>query len=74
MKGTAAEGRVRAKTGWVKGASSLSGVVSTLGGREVVFSILVGYPRVDGLNTRAWKPMQDEICVALTEWTPEGWQ
>ncbi len=72
MRGTAAEGRVRAKTGWVKGASGLSGVAETTGGDEVVFSILVGYPLVDGLNTTAWKPMQDEICVALASWAGEG--
>lgn len=72
MRGTVAEGRVRAKTGWVKGASSLSGVAETTGGEEVVFSILVQYPLVDGLNTAAWKPMQDEICVALASWPGEG--
>jgi len=72
MRGTVAEGRVRAKTGWVKGASSLSGVAETPGGDEVVFSILVQYPLVDGLNTVAWKPMQDEICVALAGWAGDG--
>ncbi len=72
MRGTVAEGRVRAKTGWVKGASSLSGVAETAGGDEVVFSILVKYPLVDGLNTAAWKPMQDEICVALASWPGPG--
>ena len=72
MRGTVAEGRVRAKTGWVKGASGLSGVAETVSGDEVVFSILVGYPLVDGLNTAAWKPMQDEICVALAGWAGEG--
>ncbi|MDG1985578.1 MAG: D-alanyl-D-alanine carboxypeptidase/D-alanyl-D-alanine-endopeptidase [Planctomycetota bacterium] len=74
MRGTAAEGRVRAKTGWVKGASGLSGVAETAQGEEVVFSILVGYPLVDGLNTAAWKPMQDEICVALAGWAGDGAQ
>ncbi|MEM1451982.1 MAG: D-alanyl-D-alanine carboxypeptidase/D-alanyl-D-alanine-endopeptidase [Planctomycetota bacterium] len=72
MRGTVAEGRVRAKTGWIKGSSGLSGVVETLDGREVVFSILVGYPMVDGMNTKAWKPMQDEICTALVEWRAEA--
>jgi hypothetical protein len=42
--------------------------VSTLGGRELAFSILVSYPRIDGLNTRAWKPMQDRMCEALVDW------
>lgn len=70
MSGTSAAGRIRAKTGWVNGASSLSGVAATREGRTLVFSILVSYPRVSGLNTKAWKPMQDEICNALVEWTP----
>ncbi|QDV07391.1 D-alanyl-D-alanine carboxypeptidase DacC precursor [Planctomycetes bacterium Poly30] len=70
MSGTPAEGRVRAKTGWVSGASSLSGVAQTQGGRLIVFSILVGYPRIGGLNPTVWKPMQDEICVALVGWNP----
>ncbi|MEM8710436.1 MAG: D-alanyl-D-alanine carboxypeptidase/D-alanyl-D-alanine-endopeptidase [Planctomycetota bacterium] len=68
MRGTPAEGRVRAKTGWVQGASALSGVAETVDGRSVVFSILVGYPRLSGLNTKAWKPMQDRLCEALVLW------
>ncbi|MEM9799866.1 MAG: D-alanyl-D-alanine carboxypeptidase/D-alanyl-D-alanine-endopeptidase [Planctomycetota bacterium] len=67
MRGTPAEGRVRAKTGWVMGASGLSGIAESLDGRDIVFSILVRYPRAGGLNNAAWKPMQDEICVALVE-------
>ena len=74
MVGTPAAGRVRAKTGWVNGASSLSGVATTLAGRQIVFSILVSYPRVGGMNTQAWKPMQDKICTALVEWVPETGQ
>jgi D-alanyl-D-alanine carboxypeptidase/D-alanyl-D-alanine-endopeptidase (penicillin-binding protein 4) len=68
MRSGPAKGRVRGKTGWINGASSLSGFVSTLGGRELAFSILVSYPRIDGLNTRAWKPMQDRMCEALVDW------
>lgn len=70
MRGTPAEGRVRAKTGWVSGASALSGVAETTGGRNIVFSILVGYPRIGGLNPTVWKPMQDDICAALVSWEP----
>lgn len=68
MRGTAAEGRVRAKTGWINGASSLSGLVECESGRTLVFSILVHYPRADGLNTHAWKPLQDRICELLAEY------
>jgi D-alanyl-D-alanine carboxypeptidase/D-alanyl-D-alanine-endopeptidase (penicillin-binding protein 4) len=39
--GTAAEGNVRAKTGWIDEARSLSGYLTTAGGRHVVFSVVV---------------------------------
>lgn len=64
MVGTPAEGRVVAKTGWISGASSLSGLILDLDGTpRLAFAILVSYPRVSGLNTKAWKPMQDELCA-----------
>lgn len=72
MRGTAAEGRVYAKTGWIRGTSALSGYADTRGGRRLAFSILVDYPDVSGLNTHAWKPMQDAICVELSEWKSSG--
>jgi D-alanyl-D-alanine carboxypeptidase/D-alanyl-D-alanine-endopeptidase (penicillin-binding protein 4) len=59
------EGRVHAKTGFIAGVSALSGYLETADGRTLAFSILVDYPGVDGLNTRAWKPMQDAICEVL---------
>ena len=67
MRSSAASGRVRAKTGFIGGTSGLSGVCDTLGGDRLVFSILVAYPKVDGLNTHCFKPMQDEICALLVE-------
>lgn len=73
MKGTAAAGVVAAKTGWVSGASSLSGyVLGPDGEPAIAFSILVGYPRIGGLNTSSWKPMQDEICALLAEEVAAG--
>lgn len=64
MVGTPAEGRVVAKTGWISGASSLSGLILDVDGTPLLaFAILVSYPRVSGLNTKAWKPMQDELCA-----------
>jgi serine-type D-Ala-D-Ala carboxypeptidase/endopeptidase (penicillin-binding protein 4) len=68
MQSSPTKGRVYGKTGWISGASSLSGYADGLTGRRLVFSILVAYPRLDGLNTRAWKPMQDRMCEALVEW------
>jgi len=67
MQRDPARGRVRAKTGFIGGTSGLSGVVETLDGRTLCFSILVSYPRVDGLNTHVWKPLQDRICELLVE-------
>lgn len=67
MRGTPAERRVRAKTGFVNGASSLSGFVETVDGVRLAFSILVNYPPVSGLNNAAWKPMQDELCALFAE-------
>lgn len=68
MSGTSAQGRVHAKTGFIKGASALGGYAATLEGRQMAFSILVSYPRLDGLNSSAWKPMHDAIAVELVEW------
>jgi D-alanyl-D-alanine carboxypeptidase/D-alanyl-D-alanine-endopeptidase (penicillin-binding protein 4) len=65
MRDTPARARVRAKTGFIAGTSALSGVALALDNRTYVFSILVNYPDVDGLNTKCWKPMQDEICLRL---------
>ncbi len=45
MKGTLAENNLRAKTGTLSSASSLSGFVTTAAGEELVFSIMVNnYP------------------------------
>ncbi|MEE2939363.1 MAG: D-alanyl-D-alanine carboxypeptidase/D-alanyl-D-alanine-endopeptidase [Planctomycetota bacterium] len=64
MVGTAAEGRVAAKTGWISGASSFSGLVlDDDGAPRLAFAILVSYPRLPGLNSKAWKPMQDQLCT-----------
>ena len=51
-------------------ADGRTGVVEAADGRRVVFSILVDYPNVGGLNTSVWKPMQDEICEALARGGP----
>jgi serine-type D-Ala-D-Ala carboxypeptidase/endopeptidase (penicillin-binding protein 4) len=69
MRDTLAENRVRAKTGWIRGTSALSGVAETESGRLLVFSILIDYPaQAGGLNTSVFKPLQDAICVELVEW------
>jgi len=70
MQDGPARGRVRAKTGFIDGTSALSGVARAASGRSFVFSILVEYPSLPGLNTRCWKPMQDELCELLVGVAP----
>lgn len=65
MKGTL-RGKVRAKTGWIRGASSLSGQLVTRSGRRLVFAMLMSYgANVDGLNSGLIKPAQDELLESL---------
>jgi D-alanyl-D-alanine carboxypeptidase/D-alanyl-D-alanine-endopeptidase (penicillin-binding protein 4) len=45
FRGTAADGRVRAKTGTIIGGIALSGYGTTLGGRDFVFSVIVNGDR-----------------------------
>jgi D-alanyl-D-alanine carboxypeptidase/D-alanyl-D-alanine-endopeptidase (penicillin-binding protein 4) len=70
MRAGPARGRVRAKTGYIGGTSSLSGVARGLAGHALVFSILVNYPSISGLNSSCWKPMQDELCERLVAAAP----
>jgi D-alanyl-D-alanine carboxypeptidase/D-alanyl-D-alanine-endopeptidase (penicillin-binding protein 4) len=61
-----ARGRVFAKTGWISGTSSLTGLARALDGTEWVFSILVAYPASEsGLNRYCFKPMHDAIAERL---------
>jgi serine-type D-Ala-D-Ala carboxypeptidase/endopeptidase (penicillin-binding protein 4) len=65
FRGTDLVGRVRAKTGWIRGASSLSGLVENKHGRVRWFSILMNYdPKKDGLN-KDLKQLQEDIVAAI---------
>jgi D-alanyl-D-alanine carboxypeptidase/D-alanyl-D-alanine-endopeptidase (penicillin-binding protein 4) len=61
MAGTCAAGTVRAKTGFLTGACTLSGYVDRKG-RHLVFSMLMNGHTVDGDDIRA---IQNRACVAL---------
>lgn len=62
MKGTIAEGNVRAKTGYLAQASSLSGYLTTSSGEPLVFSILMNNHTCPNTQTKA---AQDRICDLL---------
>jgi len=70
MRESPALGRVRAKTGFIGGTSALSGLARAQDETLLVFSILVEYDPTDGMNTRCFKPMQDEMCARLVEAAP----
>jgi D-alanyl-D-alanine carboxypeptidase/D-alanyl-D-alanine-endopeptidase (penicillin-binding protein 4) len=62
MKGTPAEGNLRAKTGSISGVSSLSGYVTSLDGEMLAFSILMQH--FIGGN-RPFREVQDRIGARL---------
>ena len=60
MRGTAAAGNVRAKTGTLTSVSALSGYVTNASGRRLVFSVMF-----DDLVAGSVKDVEDRIAVAL---------
>ena len=63
--GTDLVGRVRAKTGWIRGVSALSGLVELPDGGMRWFSILMNYERDrNGLN-KDLKELQETMCSAI---------
>lgn len=61
MRGTAAQGNVRAKTGTVEGVSTLSGYLTTATGNLLCFSIMNQGIR----HTSTGRNFQDRVCKAL---------
>jgi len=66
MRGTTAEGRVWAKTGYVSGVSALSGYVRARSGRLIIFSVIMNDMPLGDL----WKARQaqDKVCMRLVEY------
>jgi D-alanyl-D-alanine carboxypeptidase/D-alanyl-D-alanine-endopeptidase (penicillin-binding protein 4) len=62
MRGTAAQGRCRAKTGTLTGVSALSGYCDA-GGHTVVFSILM-----NGVDVTAARTLQDHMVAAIARY------
>jgi serine-type D-Ala-D-Ala carboxypeptidase/endopeptidase (penicillin-binding protein 4) len=63
--GTDLVGRVKAKTGWIRGASSLSGLVEMPEGKRRWFSILMNYDRDRNSMNKDLKRIQETICAAI---------
>ena len=63
MRGTAAAGNVRAKTGTVKGVSSLAGYLTASNDHLLSFSIINN----GGLSNGPMRNLQNKICVALCQ-------
>jgi D-alanyl-D-alanine carboxypeptidase/D-alanyl-D-alanine-endopeptidase (penicillin-binding protein 4) len=60
MRGTAASGRCRAKTGTLSGVSALAGYCKTRSGRRAIFALLM-----NGVNLYAARRAQDRIAAAI---------
>lgn len=63
MRGTVAQGNVRAKTGTLTGISSLAGYCTAANGHQLCFSII----NQGVLRGADGKSFQDRVCVALCE-------
>lgn len=63
--GTDLVGRVRAKTGWIRGASALSGLVEMPTGKRRWFSILMNYDRKRNGVNKDLKRIQETVVRAV---------
>jgi D-alanyl-D-alanine carboxypeptidase/D-alanyl-D-alanine-endopeptidase (penicillin-binding protein 4) len=63
MRGSPAQGNVRAKTGTLRHASALSGYVTMASGEPLVFSILMN----GHADTNAARKTQDRMCAVMAE-------
>jgi D-alanyl-D-alanine carboxypeptidase/D-alanyl-D-alanine-endopeptidase (penicillin-binding protein 4) len=67
LKGSPAEGRIRAKTGSMQGIRALSGYATTLSGDDMVFSVMInGYSGPGAVMDRAL----DRFCTLLVTTNP----
>ncbi len=66
MKDSEAAGNVRAKTGYIEHARTISGFVSTADGEELVFSVLCNHFTVDKLEI---EKVQDAILIKLAQFS-----
>ncbi|MCS7091231.1 MAG: D-alanyl-D-alanine carboxypeptidase/D-alanyl-D-alanine-endopeptidase [Verrucomicrobiota bacterium] len=67
MRGTAAQGLLRAKTGTLRGAQGLAGYVQSPQGRSVAFCFFLNQ-YVPGSGDPSASQLLDRLAVALAEW------
>lgn len=63
MRHTSATGNVRAKTGTLKGVSSLAGYLTASNGHSLCFAIILN----GGMYSGPARRLQNKICIALTQ-------
>jgi len=63
MRGTAAEGRCRAKTGTLSGVSALAGYCNTRNGKRIAFALLM-----NGVNVWTARRIQDRIAAEIARY------
>lgn len=64
LKGTPAVGKVRAKTGTLRGISALAGFATGRDGSELTFAIIVNAPRADTDADRLWSAVATALVTA----------
>ena len=64
MRGTAASGRCRAKTGTLSGVSALAGYCKTRSGKRAAFALIM-----NGVNVWTARRIQDRIAAELARYT-----
>ncbi len=69
LRGTAAKGNVKAKTGSIGRVRALSGYVTTRDGEELVFSMIANNYGVPMANATY---IQDLVCERLANFTRSG--
>lgn len=70
MKGTAADGRLRGKTGSIDGVASLVGMVQSKGGELLAFSVLMNEGSANPGSMRPWQNFFGQALADFNRKTP----
>jgi D-alanyl-D-alanine carboxypeptidase len=69
MRGTSAEGNIRAKTGTIENVRALSGYATTKDGETIIFSMIVNNYII---KVESAEYIQDRVCELLTSFSRHG--